>query len=285
MRSALCGALLLSAPASAGPWIRDPGAFYGKLSVDGFAATDYADPRVRDVAGLRYRGLGPAGYLELGVAPHVQVVAQAPFVFAANTEPDTGWRWRSRGFGDPRVGVGVGGRLRGVPLSLHLIARVPATASPPPPGAPALGDPQVDLSLIGAVGGGWSWRGHTGWALAEAGYLRRTDWSFGPLPGDYVDGLPCHLQVGWTPTREERRLGWVGVDATGQLNLGQSDWSRQAQTVGLFGAVDLGRGLAVEASWSWTWAAVAASRGHGASLGVSWTGSVNPTRGGRQTAR
>ena len=107
--------------------------------------------------------------------------------------------------------------------------------------------------------------------LAEAGYLRRTDWSFGPLPGDYVDGLPCHLQVGWTPTREERRLGWVGVDATGQLNLGQSDWSRQAQTVGLFGAVDLGRGLAVEASWSWTWAAVAASRGHGASLGVSWT--------------
>ncbi len=270
--------LLLATAAHAGPWVKDPGHAYAKAGYVRFAADNFVDPSGEEVAGAAYTGHTHHVYAEVGVLPGLQIVTNVPFVGARNDINDV--IYVNRQFGDIDVGVEGGTRLGQVPVSLQLLAKVPGydTGDLNQYGLvaqrfPAMGDGQVDLTAMGAVGGGLNIGGFSGWVSGEAGYRHRTEWWLGDSSKPdrvLVDGVPWRAQVGWAPTFGDWKAGWLGVDASGIQNFAKDEVTKQwTQVSASFGARVVGS-LHLEAGYIQMVHARASSRGSSVTAGVSW---------------
>ncbi|MCB9780086.1 MAG: hypothetical protein H6742_16085 [Alphaproteobacteria bacterium] len=281
--------ILAASTASAGPWIKDPGHAYVKAGYLRFAADEYVDPSGRaspgGMASSAYVGHTVHLYGEVGVAPHLQLVANLPFVLSRNTVGDVAYI--QRGFGDAEVGVASGLVLADAwPVSLTLSAKLPLydNGDLAPYGYvgerfPALGDGQVDLTAMAEAGRGFALGGFQGWAAIGSGYRHRTEWWLGDStrPDRTIgDGIPWRAQAGWSPRLDERELGWLSVEASGLYAFAGPGDAEDATTkewlqlsTGLGARV--GHGLAVELGASTTPYADASSTGWSVSGGLSWS--------------
>lgn len=269
-----------AAAALAGPWIKEPGQAYVKVGTSRFGSSGYVGPDGTAVAGLRYVGLTEHVYAEVGVLPHLQVVANLPFVGARNVDGEL--IYINRQFGDADLGLATGGKLGELPVSLTASAKLPLydnsdLSSYGSAGAafPAMGDGQVDVTLSGAIGTGLAVGSQRGWAAAEAGYRHRTEWWLGDSGSPdrtYGDGLPWRVQLGWSPAAGGRDLGWLAADASGSQNLGEADTvTKQWVQVGAGLGARIGHGLALEAGGGLMPWARNSSTGWSLSGGISWS--------------
>jgi hypothetical protein len=272
--------VFLMAAAVAGPWIKEPGQVYAKLGTSRFGSNGYIGPDGTAVAGLRYVGLTEHLYAEAGVLPHLQVVGNLPFVGARNIDGEL--IFINRQLGDADLGLATGTKLGQVPVSLTASAKLPLydnndLASYGTAGAafPAMGDGQVDLSVIGSVGTGLSVGGQRGWAAAEAGYRHRTEWWLGDSSSPdriYGDGLPWRAQLGWSPVAGGRDLGWLAADVSGLKNLGEADTvTKQWVQAGAGLGARVGHGVALEAGAGVMPWARNSSTGWSVNGGISWS--------------
>lgn len=266
--------------AQAGPWIKEPGQAYVKAGYARFAADTYVDPDGVEVAGTEYVGHNHSIYAEVGLIDHLQLVTSLPFVASRNTIGGVGYI--NRDFGDAVIGLATGTELGGkVPASLTLSSKLPLYDSAELQayddiGAnfPALGDGQVDFTALAAVGTGLSLGAFRGWTAAELGYTTRTEIWMGDSSKpnrSYVDGVPWHAQLGWSPKAGDRELGWVTLDASGINNLAQDTATGQyIQLMAGLGAKIAG-GVALEAGYSSMVWSRNSSPGNSLLGGVSWS--------------
>ena len=270
---------LLAAAASAGPWVKDAGHAYIKAGYAQFRADTFVQPDGSEVQGTQYIGNTQHLYGEIGVGPGVQVVLNAPFVGSRNIID--GVSYINRWGGDLSVGLQAGRTLADLPVSLKVLSKLPLydNADLDQYGIsasrfPALGDGQVDVATIAAVGSGVSVGQLKGWVAAEAGYLVRTEWWMGDSSSpdrEYVNGIPWNTQLGWSPSLRERELGWLYVSAGGVNNLTEDADTKQYIQGSVGGGLQLVKGFVAEVGYSSTLWTRASSPGGGISAGLSWS--------------
>jgi hypothetical protein len=245
----------LASAALAGPWVHDPGDWYVKGAVSGFQTPHQA---------LEYGAHALSLYGEVGVVEHLQVIGSLPYVWGWQAFSGSTLRYRVEGPGAAMLGLGVSPPHAQVPASLHVLTRIPLYGGIARSRLdPALGDAQLDVDAIAAVGAsppvGSSARL---WTSAELGARIRTGWVLAGEPADGSEGLLYRAQVGFLPGE----LGWLEVAGSGELG------PRAAQQAGAGLAVSLGHGLHLEAGGTWIWqAAVDAT-------GVGWTAGISHSR-------
>ena len=271
----------LSPSAQAGPWVKAPGELYVKSGYVRFAADDFVDPAGETLTGSSYLGQTAHLYGEVGVVGPVQAVFNLPFVGSRNVAGDA--TYINRALGDLDVGLEAGTRVADrVPVSLQVLAKVPlydngdlAQYGLAGGRFPAIGDGQLDLTAMLAVGSGVQLGGFRGFVAAEAGYRHRTERWVGDSSEpdrELVDGVPWHLQVGWSPTFGDWQAGWWSVDAWAIQNFQESDntkeWIQLATSLG----INVAPGVALELGASqMVW-------GRATSIGRSLLAGVSVTR-------
>jgi hypothetical protein len=271
--------VVLSSTVQAGPWVRDAGHAYLKGGYSRFTADTFVQPDGSTVTGTTYIGHTHHLYGEVGVARGVQVVFNAPFVGSRNIIDETAYinRWG----GDAQLGVEGGRSLGQTPISLQLLGKLPlydnaelATYGAAAQRFPAIGDGQVDLTATLAVGHGWSVGPVRGWVAGELGYRHRTEWWLGDSrqpTRTYGDGLPYSAQLGWSPVRRDRDLGWVFASLSGIHRLQEDTVTQQFMQASLGGALRISHGLAAELGYSQLFNTRAAAPGQSLSVGLSWS--------------
>ena len=271
--------LLVGSAAHAGPWVKDPGNAYVKAGYVRFSADTFVQPDGTVAEGLSYVGNTSHLYAEVGVAPRLQLVTNVPFVVAQNKDGEVAYI--NRQGGDMDVGAEV--RILGdqVPVSLQALAKIPLYDNADllqyglvGANFPAMGDGQVDLTATAAVGTGFSLGSVRGWTAAEAGYRHRTEWWLGDSSQPdraYVDGVTWHGQLGYSPSIEDRDLGWLSIDASGVHNLSEDEVTKQWVQLSASTGIRVAKGFAAELGASWLPWARASSQGRSISAGVSWS--------------
>ncbi len=277
---ALLTALLFAPQAAAGPWVKAPGEAYVKAGGVRFAASGFVGPDGVPVEGAAYVGTTGHVYGEVGAVGPVQVVFNLPVVGSRNTFGDVAYV--NRQFGDAEVGLEAGRQVGGkVPVSLQILGKLPlydngelAQYGLSATRFPAIGDGQVDVTALAAVGTGIAAGGFRGWWTVEAGYRHRTELWMGDRTAPdrvLVDGVPWHLQLGWSPTFGAWEAGWWSVDASGIDNLQTDAVTKQWIQLSTGLGVRVWEGLAVEAGASrMVWARNSA-QGRSVTGGLSWT--------------
>jgi len=271
--------LMLCDTASAGPWVRDLGHAYVKGGYSRFAASTFVQPDGSTVDGTDYLGQTSHLYGEVGLAKGLQAVFNVPFVGSRNIISDVSYinRWG----GDLNAGLEYGRVLGKIPVSLQVLSKLPlydnsdlsiygASASR----FPAIGDGQVDLTALLAVGGGVSVGPVRGWLAGEIGYRHRTEWWLGDSSAPdrtYLDGVPWSAQVGWSPTLKGRDMGWAFVSANGIQNFQTDTVTQQFVQANVGGALKIAKGFAVEVGYSAIVSARSSAPGSGINGGLSWS--------------
>ncbi len=276
-------ALLWTLDAQAGPWVKDPGHAYVKAGYVRFAAGEYVDPtagaETADAAAApRYVGNTWHLYGEVGIVKPLQLVLNLPFVASRNVDGDV--IYANRALGDAELGLSAGHEFGAWPVSLTVKSKLPlydnndlSAYGSLGERFPAIGDGQVDLTALVAVGRGLRVGRLEGWTALEAGYQFRSEWWLGDSSRpdrQLLDSLPWHAQLGWSPRSGERSLGWLAVDVMGVQPLGSNAFTKQWVQAGVGGGLRIVDGLAVELGASATPIASASSKGWSLSTGVSW---------------
>jgi hypothetical protein len=104
MRSSFAALLLLLIPhlAHAGPWLKDTGAGYAKLSTTYFQSEGYY--RASEETDFSFSSYSLSLYSEIGLPGPFQAIVQIPFVFAANSNASD-VAFRNADFGDGRFSL------------------------------------------------------------------------------------------------------------------------------------------------------------------------------------
>ncbi|MEQ1571144.1 MAG: hypothetical protein ABMA64_36275 [Myxococcota bacterium] len=259
---------MLVSIAEAGPWVRAPGAWYTKVAVNRFRAGEYVVPGAAEApAGPSYQATTASVYSELGLAPGLQLVVDAPWSWATNQFDGSTLVYRADGPGSLRAGLGYGSTR--APVSAHVLARVPLFANGAPETfAPALGEEQVDVDVVLSAGASAPAGESRLWGAADVGGRVRTGLVLAsePVVVDGGDALTGRLQLGVSPTWHGQAFGWAFVEAAGFTGVGSA---RRSATVSAGAAIPLGSGLHVELGGTVTpWAHLDA-RGSGFGLGLS----------------
>ena len=210
-----CAAMVASvSTARAGPWTREPGHGYAKLSASLYHADGFRDGRGQFFEGVDYLSFSPAAYVELGVLPGLHVEGYLPFVLGRNafaSDGSPGVRGVCTGgslitsaerssWGDAIVAVQATPGLLSLPHALTLQTKVPLYDVSQPGGPcgalfPQPGDGQLDVALLASVGDSFS--AGAAFAYLELGHRHRTEIF---LPQDFrrsfVDTLLLAGQVG-----------------------------------------------------------------------------------------
>lgn len=272
--------LLFSLRAIAGPWVKAPGEAYVKAGGVVFTAEGFVGPDGVAVDGADYLGATAHLYAEVGVAGPVQAVVNLPVVGSRNTFGEAAYVNRQPG--DLELGAEAGGQLSdGVPVSLQVLAKLPLydnadllAYGPSSTRFPAIGDGQVDLTAMAAIGSGLALGGYRGWWSVEAGYRHRTEAWLGDSSAPQRtlrDGVPWRAQLGWSPTFGSWEAGWWSLDGAGIQSFESDEVTKQWVQLGSSLGVRVGGGLALEAGFSEMVWARASARGRSLSAGLSWT--------------
>ncbi|MEM1348048.1 MAG: hypothetical protein AAGI01_05770 [Myxococcota bacterium] len=273
----LCCTTLALTPerAWAGPWTKEPGRAYVKLSSLNFTSDTFVAPSGDRVQGTDFRARTAALYAEVGVFEGLHVQAFVPYVWATNTfNADTPGQtiYGNLGFGDTIVGVQWTPVKLRLPWAVRLDTKLPlydvaGIDGPLASSFPVFGDGQVDLT--GWLGLGGSIPGLPMYAFAEVGYRHRTELFAGEGNGrSFGDGVTFFSQVGYT--FRDRVL--VGASVNGIVPFDTSDGITQGfVTVGPCVAVRVVEQWRVEATYDPMLYARNNSPGPSLSLGVSYS--------------
>jgi hypothetical protein len=253
--------LVLAASATAGPWIKDPGSWYVKASTSRFDGGDAYE--------LATTSLGL--YTEVGLLKGLQVQAEVPYVWAKSGLEESTLRFETNGVGPLRVGVGVRPPGMTIPVSLSVFGRFPMSSHVSAvPLQPQLGEPQVDLEVIGAGGGSVPVGPHSFWASGEGGWRHRTEWT--PWPDtDAVQGdeMTYRAQAGLQPKAGDRTLGWVELHGAGAIGQANRAWHQWGGSV----SVAVAAGLHAEIGVDHTYAG-----GPATLTGLGWSAGISHVR-------
>jgi hypothetical protein len=231
--------------AAAGPWVREPGAWYAKASYAEFRTSAFVAPGEGDEAPMAYVGRAASVYAEVGLVRRLQLVAELPWITASNRFPGSALAWTSSGLGSLRAGFGLA-PWPGVPVSASAIGRFPLHGHPSALGfAPPLGEEQVDVDLVLAAGASPPLGAQRAWGLLEVGWRERTRLTFarGPRVADFDDAALLRAQLGLVPVLAGRDLGWLFAEADAVVGVGDP---RRAVTLGIGAAGNLRRGVRLE---------------------------------------
>ena len=186
-------AFSLAMPAQAGPWIRDAGDGYLKLSASNFKGDQYY--RAGVATELESGAEAVSLYGEVGLGRPLQLVLLMPYQVATN-ETEGGVRYENHPLGDVRLQLDAD-LDAGFPLALSLELKVPLytpVAEQSLTGDqqawrtnfPDVGDGNVDVTL--KLQAGTSLELVPGWVTGALGYTKRM--------GYYVDSLSFAAQLG-----------------------------------------------------------------------------------------
>lgn len=190
--------LALPTTALAGPWTRDAGQAYVKVSEGAFFADAFRDAEGRLQRGVDYLGLTTALYLELGLLEGLHLQLYLPHIVAINDFETVKSRYLSAGGGDAQLGLQAGLPLP-IPAAVRGVLKVPlydvgAIGGREADYFPQRGDGQIDVSLM--ISAGYSH--HAFYGFAEVGHQIRTSRFTGTgSTVRYGDGLVWAAQVGW----------------------------------------------------------------------------------------
>ncbi|MDD9935075.1 MAG: hypothetical protein OXT09_15795 [Myxococcales bacterium] len=192
----------LASPALAGPWTRDPGRFYAKLSEGLYLANSFVDASGTLQEGVSYTGLTTALYGELGLIERFHVQLYVPYVLAISTDSDDASFTRG-GMGDGILGVQYGLPIEAMPVAVRATLKMPLYArdsSLSERAFPVAGDGQIDSTLW--LSAGTSLDAIAGWTYLEVGYQLRTEEYIGDDPlseRSYADTIRSTAQLGYGP--------------------------------------------------------------------------------------
>ncbi len=277
--------------AHAGPWTKNLGQYYGKLSVGGYFANGFRDAAGVFQEGVRYASVSPALYVEAGVWDGLQLMAYLPYLAAQNSfdrsEQNTraggapseraGSEYARLSLGDTIVGVQWSSPFWALPHALRFEAKLPLYDVNPPEGVerdnfPAPGDGQLDLTLWASLGASLDavplyWFAELGHQFrTEAFLIEEPRLSATAITPEYDDSLRWFGQAGYRFLDNKYAIlnfqgVWpyaAGAFTKGWVNLGAA----------LFYPVG-SRGFALEASFDQAVKVVNAAQGTSVSCGVS----------------
>lgn len=220
-----------------------------------------------DVLELGARTLG--AYAEVGVLRGMQVQVELPYVWSSNQWEGSAVTIQTSGIGSSRFGIGARPPKVNAPISLHVFGRFPPPGEMPVTALqPQLGEPQVDIDVVGAAGLSAPMGKHRMWALAEPGWRHRTTWTpWTERAAVDGDDFFYRAQLGSTPRWGDRDLGWVEVHANGSA--GTRSWHQVGGGI----AIAVTGGLHAEVGADATYAA-----GPGSVTGWAWTAGISHKR-------
>lgn len=267
-------ALLTTAAALAGPWVRPAGEGYLRVGYDHFASEDATVNGVS--TGLAWSSHSLGVYTEWGLGHRLQVVGSLPLTTATQTSV-TGTVWRHSWSGDLRLELD-GALLRDRPVALGAEVRIPTYRDPADyltargmpnelvtayaTSFPQLGDSNIDLTVKLLAGQSLG----RGWLAGELGPRLRF--------GGFASGLHAAASGGWWAVPDRAALGlwsslalrapWIEpARATRQewVVLGQvmvaspeqlPNWTLEMRGGGVVWAESAARGWTVGLGASWT---------------------------------
>ena len=171
--------------ASAGPWVKEPGEVYAKLSGSHFRAVGTYDRAGEPMdPNYTYSHVGARLYADIGVVPDVGVSVSLPYLVSKNALENSGAEYIKRGLGDLDLAAEYGTTYGQLALSGQLKVRLPLypetiSANAAAPNSlsdeelerrrfiPALGDGSVDLTPRLQLG--VSLHPFPGWVTAAVG--------------------------------------------------------------------------------------------------------------------
>jgi len=275
--AATCLAALTLAPqaALAGPWTKDPGSAYVKVSSLNFTSDTFVAPNGDRVQGTDFVARTAAIYAEAGLLEGLHLQAFLPYTWATNTfNANTPGQtiYGNLGFGDTIVGLQWTPVKFKLPWAVRLDTKIPlydvaGIEGPFASSFPVFGDGQVDFT--GWLGLGGSIPGLPMYGFVEVGYRHRTEIFAGEGNGrSFGDGVTFFGQLGYTFIN--RVL--VGASVNGIVPFDSSDGITQ-------GFITVGPSLAVRLVDQWrleaTYDAMVFARnnspGPSLSLGVSYS--------------
>ena len=247
---------LLSNTASAGPWTKSKGQFYGKAAQSIYLA--------HDTSGSGYVGHTTSLYGEVGLGRRVQLHGALPFTVASQSGADS-IRHTKAGLADALAGL-QWSPFR-IPFALAIETSLPLySLAGADADSPSLGDGQLDQRMTASYGV-YAPALRT-FASASVGYQHRSTLYPGPRitdPPRFSDGIVFGAQIGRTFfNRPVLSLG-----AQGEVPFQADAVTRGHVATGLSAFVPLTKRFAVEAGAYLTPWARNASRGTSLSLGVS----------------
>lgn len=279
--------LLLAAPstARAGAWSREGGSVYAKVEAGAYIADTYIDPRTEEPVEGRFVGQRYSLYAEVGLLPWhpVQLSVSLPFLTVGTLwfqderrfGPDAEAKATSARPGDlelalqasllpPSLPVKLSGSV-GVKVPMYSNDEVGAEFGIWQPAFPQPGDGQVDVTGLVLVGGAVP--GDVApWFEGGVGYRHRSEAFVNYTTArSFVDGIPVSVVVGLKLPH-----GYVLGRADGLFNVEPDDDTREGLVVAVQGAVELGRGFAVEGRFAGEPWVSGASQGISFGLGLSW---------------
>lgn len=191
--------LAAATPALAGPWTKDAGKYYVKLSQSLYLATSFVNASGQLQEGVSYTGATTAVYAEVGVFEQLHLQAYLPYVVAISTDSD-GERFVRGGAGDAVVGLQYGLPIGVFPMAARATLKMPMYARDSSLSArpfPVAGDGQIDATLW--LSGGASIEALSAWSFVELGYQLRTEEYIGddPIsPRSYANTVRANGQFG-----------------------------------------------------------------------------------------
>jgi hypothetical protein len=263
--------LMLESTASAGPWTKNLGEAYVKLSESVFLAGNFVDPRANRVEGVTndvaHRSFTTALYAEVGVFDRLHLQVYLPYTAALNSYEGTA-RYLSLGLGDLIAAIQWSPDLLPFPHAIRADIKVPLYDIADPKGFegvrfPAPGDGQVDATLWLSAGASFN----PIYLYGEIGHRFRTELYVGE--GDdfrFSDSFVFFGQLGWnTP---------ITLVAAANLNVvvpyAFDEASKGYVNLGGSLFLPLGENFALEASFDGTLWARASSRGVSIAGGISY---------------
>jgi hypothetical protein len=263
--------LLVLAPSSAlgGPWTKNAGELYLKLSESLFFSDTVVDASGGRHPAPDYVGATTSIYLELGLWRGLHFQAYLPFTVARNGFAE-GESLVNAGGGDALFGLQYSPPL-GLPFpnALRLEVKLPFynAGLVDTTDFPALGDGQIDLTFWLSAGGSFASRLHL---FSEVGYRHRTEAFIGDGPFQalsYGDGIALYAQGGGYAIVERLR---VLVNFGGVVALTDDKLTQSSLSLGPALHLSLWRGLAIEATFDPVVFARNSASGFGLSLGLSY---------------
>ena len=296
----LCASWLACQSALAGPWTKQPGHSYAKLSGSLFVAEGFRDQTGRFVADTSYVGINTSLYGEVGLVPSLQLQLLLPHVvgineldedslrFVASTCRRDGRRARSTRrmtLGDAQLGLQWAPELFGLPHAVRFTSKLPLY-DPTQPGDDASlssmgdirvnngrcgdlfaqpGDGQLDFTLWLSLGD--SLHPLPFFVFAEVGHRHRTEvYPIGNSGLEFVDTFLFFAQAGY----ELAPGAFLLFDLSLALPYVVDLTTRGALSFGPRAIVPLAAGFALEAGVEFTPWAVNAGQGRASRL--FWTG-------------
>ncbi len=278
----LCG--LAPAPAKAGPWTKNVGQYYAKLSTGAYFARGFRDASGNVHGGVTYASLSPALYAEVGVWQNLQLSLYAPYLVARNRFDGRAMNralfranneYVRASLGDTIVGLQGSSPWLSLPHALRLEAKLPLYNVNAPRGAqeanfPAPGDGQVDLTVWASLGK--SFDALPLYVAIELGHQFRTEtWLFErPHLADpsFSDSLRWFGQAGLRFLENK----YATLNFTGVQPYAPGAYTKGFMTLGLGLFFPVGpRGFALEANADQALRAVHSAAGTAVTLGVSYS--------------